>query len=156
MKKSTKKNNIWFVFGQQQNNSKYCFQYECCGERWWGGYTKNKCRECEKTVQKLPLEQIVGIGWFKCECSRIYAGFSRGDVTSKCFACNTENLPKFIQRGNNPRKKENTGNSHNCNQCKGSNRCPIVAQARQYSSNLRSAFGKMSLNIIRGNKQKKR
>ena len=72
-----------------------------------------------------------GIGWFKCKCGRKYAGFSRGDVMSKCHGCQTKNLPLFIVSGNEASKREHSNNSHHCELCKGnSGSCPIVHAAK--------------------------
>ena len=118
--------NIWFLFRQQRNNSKHCFQYECisCYIYWCGGYTKNKCPLCGKLVNKLPPEKIIATGWFNCKCERIYAGASRGDITSKCYGCNAENLPAFIQPPLYNLRK--TGNTNYCSACRGYKNCPIV------------------------------
>ena len=74
---------------------------------------------------------MIGIGWFECICGRIYAGFSRGDITSKCHICLTENLPFEIRRGYRADKGEETDKSHFCNACKGKGDCPIVEQVKQ-------------------------
>ena len=103
------------------------FQYNCCENRWWGNISNNKCFTCKKTCEILPLAQMIGIGRFKCKCGRKYQGFSRGDTTSKCHACNTENLPYTILPGDKAaRDDRNRENSHYCNACKGNSDCPIV------------------------------
>ena len=78
---------------------------------------------------------MLGIGIFKCKCGRTYRGFSRGDITSKCHICQTENLPFDIRRGKRPDKGEVTDKSHYCNACKGKENCPIVEQVKELSSN---------------------
>ena len=77
---------------------------------------------------------MIGIGWFECECGRTYRGFSRGDITSKCHNCQTENLPYFIGKGKRADKGMKTDNSHYCNACKGKDDCPILNQFQQVSS----------------------
>lgn len=113
-------------FLKQKKKSLYIFQYKCCKEPWWGDLKKNICFTCKKPNKKLRLNKMIGIGWFECECGRKYAGFSRGDVTSKCHTCEIENLPSFIVPGEKASKDEKKEKSHYCNMCKGSDHCPIV------------------------------
>ena len=113
--------------------SLYSYQYECigCNKRRWGNLNHDSCKNCKNKVKILPFIEMIGIGWFVCKCRRIYAGFSRGNVTSKCHGCQKENLPYFIVEGDDPKGYEETKNFHYCSKCKGSNKCPIVAQARR-------------------------
>ena len=76
---------------------------------------------------------MIGIGWFQCVCGRTYAGFSRGDITSKCHNCHTENLPYLIEKGDRPDKGEKTDKSHFCNACQGREKCPIIEQLKDSS-----------------------
>ena len=119
--------------------SRNLHQYKCCRHVWWGGTTNNTCKDCKEEVEKLPLNKMIGIGWFECVCGRRYAGFSRGDVSSKCHGCEVENFAAFIIPGDKANKDEKTDKSHYCNACKGANDCPIVAQANR-SSNDKNKF----------------
>ena len=92
---------------------------------------------------------MIGIGQFKCECGRSYAGKSRGDVTSKCYGCQTHNLPFTITKGIKSNKDERAINSHYCNVCKDykpadRKRCPIVLKVYQihFQNRNRSFSGK--------------
>ena len=114
-------------FKEQRNKSRNLHQYECCKKRWWGDYVgANMCGTCNSMVKMLPLLKMVGIGWFKCKCGRKYAGFSRGDVTSKCHGCEVENLPSFILPGDSAKKLQSTDKRHYCSACEGSYPCPII------------------------------
>ena len=77
---------------------------------------------------------MIGIGWFQCRCRRTYAGFSRGDVTSKCHGCQVENLPSFILPGDKANKDEKSDKKHFCNACKGSNDCPVIAEFKRLTN----------------------
>ena len=121
-------------YKEAHEKSLHIFQFKCNCSRntWWGSNANNKCKRCGKTVEKLELEQTIGIGWFDCSCGRQYAGFSRGNVTSKCHKCQAENYPSFIVPGDeaeNKNKKDKK--AHYCAICKGSYNCPIVAEAKK-------------------------
>jgi hypothetical protein len=121
-------------FEEAQKKSHYIVQYKCCGT-WWGASKNNKCRDCGETVAPLPLWKMVGVGWFQCSCSRVYAGFIRGNVTSKCHSCNTENLPSFIVPGDDAARAEGKAKkAHYCAVCRGQGSCPIVASAKANGS----------------------
>lgn len=48
-----------------------------------------RCRDCDRVCRRVLFAQTVGIGWFQCRgCHRRFAGFIRGDLTSKCHECN--------------------------------------------------------------------
>ena len=115
-------------FKEQRVKSRNLHQYTCCQKRWWGDATANICGICRRRVDRLPLNKMIGIVWFKCKCGRKYAGFSRGDVTSKCHGCHAENLPSFILPGDKANKNENSDKKHFCSACKGSNDCPVIAE----------------------------
>ena len=75
---------------------------------------------------------MIGIGWFVCPCGRKFAGFSKGDVTSKCHGCQTELYPSFIVPGESAENKEGKPKkAHYCNACKGGSYCPIVEAAKK-------------------------
>ena len=115
------------LFEQNRHKANHIFQYKCCSKTWWGSIKNNKCKKCNKEVVKLPLSKMIGIGWFKCQCGRKYAGFCRGDVTSKCHGCQQENLASFIVPGDEAHNKEKSnGNAHHCAMCHGVGNCPIV------------------------------
>ena len=120
-------------FEEKFNRSKYIHQFECdCGNMWWGTNKNKKCRKCRKNVKRLPLEEMSGIGHFFCECGRKYAGFSFGDVTSKCHACKYENYPLFILPGDKAHKDKNKKRKHHfCAVCRGSNNCPVVEEIKR-------------------------
>lgn len=124
-------------FEENREKSMFIHQYLCkkCKNRWWGASANNKCRSCDQETEKLDLSKMVGIGWFECTCGRRYAGFSRGDVTSKCHSCQRENYPSFIVPGDQASGKG--ANSHYCASCKGNGHCPIVGQVRNLSSKKR-------------------
>ena len=115
-------------FSQQQEKSLYIHQYQCtCSKnRWWGSQKNNVCKRCNKKCEALELEKMIGIGWFSCQCGRKYAGFSQGNVTSKCHGCQKENFPLFIVPGEKANKYDRSMNHHYCERCKGGKDCPIV------------------------------
>ena len=121
-------------FEEARQKSGIVFQYKCvCNpKRWWGTNKNNECFKCKKTVTKLPLSETIGIGWFRCSCNRVYAGFCQGDVASKCHVCQAKNLPLFIVPGDRADKNEKTDKTHNCEMCHGNSEiCPIVAAAKK-------------------------
>lgn len=124
-------------FSRQKEKSLYIHQYQCtCStNRWWGSEKNKICRRCNKKCEPLELTKMIGIGWFSCRCGRIYAGFSKGSVTSKCHACNEENLPLFIVPGDKANKDNKTLNHHYCDKCKGGKNCPIVSEAKGFKFN---------------------
>ena len=70
-------------------------------------------------------------GWFSCPCGRKYAGFSQGNITSKCHACQRENFPEFIVPGEKADKQEKDDKkTHYCNVCHGKGHCPIVQKVK--------------------------
>lgn len=129
-------------FLEAETKSHFIFQFKCkgCRNTWWGTVHKNTCRMCQAIVERLPLAQMTGIGWFRCHCSRVYAGFSAGNVTSKCHGCNKENLPLFIVPGDDAAKPDGSRRQHYCNACKGKTPCPIVNRARNIGGRGRRRF----------------
>lgn len=121
-------------FAESLRKSRFIFQYHCCGNYWWGTQKNNICNRCKKNKEKLPLEKMLGIGWFECNCRRKYAGFCRGDVPSKCLNCDEKNLASFIVPGDRADKDEKTDKAHHCEKCNGSYDCPVVAQLRTHKS----------------------
>lgn len=93
--------NSFEEFLKAQNKSLFIHQYKCkCSKKyWWGSNSNNICKRCKKVNVYLDLKKMIGIGWFECKCGRKYAGFSRGDVSSKCHICQDENYPSFIVPG---------------------------------------------------------
>lgn len=83
---------------ENKRKCRYIRQYKCdCKtSTWWGTKKNNLCNKCNRRVEPLSFEETIGVGWFVCECGRLYAGICRGDVTSKCHFCKTENTAKFI------------------------------------------------------------
>lgn len=118
-------------FEDSKIKSSFIHQYKCkkCKNQWWGTSANNRCKRCKETVEKLPLSQMIGVGWFECSCGRRYAGFSRGDVTSMCHGCEKKNLPVFIVPGESANGTKTY--SHHCSMCNGMGRCPIVASAHR-------------------------
>ena len=121
-------------FQSSYRKSKSIFQY-CCscrtGNYWWGSVKNKTCNRCKKEATKLPLQKMIGIGWFQCTCGRRYAGFCRGDVMSKCHGCQKKNLPRFIVPVEKDDKREGSDKKHHCEQCKGDYDCPIVAMLKR-------------------------
>ncbi len=124
-------------FEKNRQRSLHIHQYKCkcSSERWWGSEKNNKCKYCKKIVNYLDLKSTIGIGWFQCPCGRRYAGFSRGDVTSKCHKCNTENYPLFIVSGDKAEGDKPKKETHFCAKCEGRDGCPIVKQALENVQN---------------------
>lgn len=108
-----------------RQKSLYIFQYKHCSKSWWGAAGNNTCRRCKKTVNKLPLESMIGIGWFECPCGRTFAGFCRGNVKSPCNACMSHLLPSFIVPGDDAAGSKKKA-MHSCSVCRGCPPCPIV------------------------------
>jgi hypothetical protein len=124
-------------YEQACRKSKHIFQYKCkcCYNDWWGAKANKTCKQCRQDKKPLPLKDMIGVGWFSCKCGRKFAGFSKGDVTSKCHGCNTEVLPTCIVPGESAGKDdEERKHSHYCNACKGRAPCPIVEAAKTSSS----------------------
>ena len=91
---------------------------------------KYDIRECSSIRSPLPLSEMVGVAWFQCNCGRKFAGFCKGNVTSKCHNCSKEVKPAFIVPGDDAASSSRKF-SHCCSVCQGSGACPIVAQARE-------------------------
>ncbi len=122
-------------FNESLAESLHLHQFKCCSKRWWGNGNNSTCFRCHRNVSKLPFTQMIGIGWFECKCKRVYAGFSRGNVTSKCHVCSEENLPLFIVRGERAdREDKDSDKQHYCNVCKGHEDCPIVEEVKRNGS----------------------
>ena len=119
-------------FEDKLQKSKYIHQFKCkCGQMWWGPNTNNECRRCKIRVERLPFEKMYGIGYFLCACRRNYAGFSFGNITSKCHGCQTENKPLFILPGDKADKDDNKNKKqHYCSMCHGTNNCPVVERIK--------------------------
>ena len=118
-------------FLEAQRKSQGVFQYKCkCNRKvWWGGAKNNTCRKCSAVVEKLPLEKMVGVGWFECAlCNRRFAGFAQGNVASPCHLCHAKLFPSFIVPGDNV-QGEKKKHDHCCAACGGSQHCPIVEKA---------------------------
>ena len=77
--------------------------------------------------------EMIGIGWFQCDCKRIFAGFCRGNVPSKCHGCNRDVDVAFIVEGNDAGDAERTEQRHHCNACLGRGHCPVVEEAKRIS-----------------------
>ena len=109
------------------------FKCECFNKtkRWWAESSTSVCKRCGTRWNYLDLEDTIGIGWFGCKCGRRYAGFSRGDVTSKCHGCQRENYPVFIVKGEKAHKddKRSSTAKHHCSMCNGNGHCPIIMSA---------------------------
>jgi hypothetical protein len=120
-------------FREAQRKSQSIFQFQCrwCDARWWGSAVNNKCHGCDTQAAKLPLKDMVGIGWYECSCGRKFAGFAQGNVRSKCHRCNVQLLPSFIVPGDeaSDHKKESK-HVHHCAKCHGIGDCPVVKAAR--------------------------
>ncbi len=120
-------------FDKAERKSQFIFQYKCkCNTKsWWGAAKNNVCRQCGKTVTKLPLAQMIGVGWFECSCGRKFAGFCKGKITSKCHTCGVHLLPSFIVPGDDASnsEKQSERKSHHCAACNGNGYCPIVEAA---------------------------
>ena len=120
-------------FDEAESKSQYLFQYKCrCNPKvWWGAAKNNTCRRCGKTVERLALEKMIGVGWFQCSCGRRFAGFCKGSITSKCHGCGNQNLPSFIVPGDDVSNTEKRVDrkTHHCAVCNGLGHCPIVEAA---------------------------
>ena len=123
-------------FEKNKNKSSFVHQYHCkkCEIRWWGTSSKNRCAQCNETVEKLSLKQMIGVGWFECSCGRRYPGFSRGDDTLNCHGCQKPNSPSFIVPGELSSTHDNQHRvlNHYCgifHYCKSSH-CPVFSQAQ--------------------------
>jgi hypothetical protein len=120
-------------FDEAERKSQFIFQYKCsCNSKvWWGAAKNNACKRCDKIVDRLPLEKMIGVGWFECACGRKFAGFCKGSVNSKCHGCGSQLLPSFIVPGDDASKTDKKGDrkTHHCAVCNGQGRCPIVEAA---------------------------
>lgn len=108
-------------------------QYWCsvCSGYFWS--LNNICSVCRGNGASQTISNTFGIGWFHCSCGRNFSGFTRGGVTSRCYACQRHIFPKSITPGIRASGKKNKSNNrHSCSVCQGqSNKnCPIVAEAK--------------------------
>ena len=116
---------------EASRKSRFIFQYRCkCKPGvWWGAAKNNTCKRCGKQVDRLPLADMMGVGWFKCHrCGRLFAGFCLGSIRSRCHNCHLEILPSFIVPGEDVGSSED--NKHHCAACYGHPPCPIVEKVR--------------------------
>jgi hypothetical protein len=125
-------------FKEARNISKVTSQYKCCRydtHVWWGGNHEmdSVCDQCGSYGEKLHKFEMIGIGWFQCDCKRIFAGFCRGNVPSKCHGCNRDVDAAFVVEGNNAGDAERTEQRHECNACLGRGHCPVVEEAKRIS-----------------------
>lgn len=124
------------AYTKAKRKSKWIKQFKCIDalheeRRWWGPATNSQCSVCHEIGTIVPLDEIIGIGWFCCSspCGRLFAGFCRGSVKSKCHKCNTALTAMFVVPGARAAgtKKEN---AHHCEACHGESPCPIVELCR--------------------------
>lgn len=128
-----KEMNLRDEFATAKRRSRYVFQYECCGHRWWGTNRNNECHRCRLIVRRLPFKDTLGVGWFQCnDCHHLFAGFCRGDVTSPCLECKREITPMFISSSGKAHRRRKR--KHNCSVCRGRGGCPIVEEAKQIAA----------------------
>ena len=126
-----------FEYVEAKERSNYICQYKCsCRNKWWGTESNNQCKSCGKTVTKLPFGQMIGVGWFHCDCGRVFAGFIRGNVSSDCHGCKKKIFPEFIVPGDDAAGTERKS-THSCNMCNGNGSCPIVMSAKSGSGRRR-------------------
>ncbi len=93
----------------------------------------NGCDE-EKAAVEVEKGELVGIGFFHCQCNNEYTVRCRGIDTAICYKCQKENHPVRISplRWNKSwnKKKTKTNNKHSCSRCGHShsgNGCPNLA-----------------------------
>jgi hypothetical protein len=120
------------AYVEAKRKARWIKQFKCCNperkkeRRWWGPAQNSQCLRCRKTGTIVPFEEMIGVGWFHCPspCGRLFAGFCKGEVQSKCHKCNTRLTAQFIVPGTGAgSKKEHT---HHCEVCLGVAPCPIV------------------------------
>ena len=127
-------------FKEARERSKHCLQSQCdsCSTLYWMDErdedTVYTCPKCGCDGYGISPSDYVGIGWFKCDCKRIFAGFSKANVTSKCHGCYREILPLFVVKGDSAGDAERTKRTHKCNACVGPNECPVVNAAKRVFS----------------------
>ena len=125
------------AYREAKHKSKVTSQYKCIrclDQYWWGdnGEYDDICGKCGDHGEKLNKSEMIGIGWFRCECGKIFAGFCKGCIASKCFKCDRDVLPAFVVEGDDAGQQ--TEKKHQCNACEGRGRCPVIEQAKAISN----------------------
>ena len=103
-------------------------QFACssCDKSWWEDVLVQKpvsrCRRCRKKYDALARDKEFGVGEHKCKCGHSFTGWTSYGVTSPCFKCGADVLPKILpNRGD---IKKTTNRRHKCEACDGKGKCP--------------------------------
>ncbi len=97
------------------------------------------CKGCdeEKAAVEVEKGELVGSGFFHCQCDNEYTVRCRGIDTAKCYKCQRYNHPTRVTRLIywNRKKKKKTNNKHSCSRCsQGGNGCPNLRAGRSRRS----------------------
>lgn len=123
-----------FKEAEAKSQSTHLFECQDCCRVFWVDMSGDRdydtqCPDCNGDAFGYGGPSI-GIGWFKCECGRIFAGFCKSDVPSKCHGCQREVLAAFVTEGDRADKKDGAKKKqHHCNVCRGDGTCPVVEEA---------------------------
>jgi hypothetical protein len=126
--------NIAQQFKLAKTIAKTTVQFECdaCRHVWWGDKHETMCDQCDHDGTVLDKRDTVGLGWFKCDCNRMFAGYCRGNMSSQCHQCKQDVWPSYVVPDDafkGPDAGKN--NKHQCAACHGRGVCPIVEAAKQ-------------------------
>ena len=63
-----------------------------------------------------------------------YTGFSRDDVTSKCYGCEVGHISSYIMSGNKANRVEKFEKKNLCSACKISNNCSVISELQVHQN----------------------
>lgn len=108
---------------------------------WYGRVSSNnlesQCHVCKKmkTAVHRGEEEGVHICHFKCSCDHTYVVRCTMQNTAPCYECRKDVSPNSFEPLRRIRRC--TDNTHNCNSCNGSGKCPNMRRQPGESIKLR-------------------
>ena len=102
-------------------------QFACgkCRKKWWKEVSAMnptcECYTCSSVLAAIPRDKEYGVGLHECECGHVFHGRTRAGVTSPCYKCDQNCLPKIIPNKAGVSKKSD--NVHECATCGGRGDC---------------------------------
>ena len=102
-------------------------QFACgtCRKKWWKEVSAInptcECYSCSSVLNAIPRDKEYGVGLHECECGHVFHGRTRAGVTSPCYKCGQDCLPKIIPNKAGVNKRSD--NVHKCATCGGRGDC---------------------------------